>query len=237
MSIKLVSDFRDIYDHWFDLNGKHKFNRKMRMGPNREEMFYMMFGLGLEVPTHGTVSELYKNAVAMYGSQEEFDAQNGGDLLEVVVYTDIHAHAGDGKLKMTLKEANSKYPDVYASQYLPSGDDDVKSKTWRFLATGDDHYWLEYTSKDDWRSNAGDVSVRLLDKEDADLISSKYHINVAARNIKVPLYAIDFIHGRGARELVAIDFNTAPGIKGTPLDGVVDPQKIATSIIRKIESL
>lgn len=234
MKVKLISDFREYYDHHFDLDGT-PFVRKSSQGPDREEMLFMMFGLGLAVPTHGTVEELHKNAIALYESQEQFNEQKGGDLLEVVVYTDTNAHRGEGKLRMKLNDALAKYPTNYAAQYVPNAD--AGSKTWRFLAIGDTHYWLEYKSTDDWRSNAGNTSVRLLGKEDADLISTKYHINIAAGNIRVPLYAIDFVPVRSGRELIAVDFNTAPGLNGTPIQDTISGEKVAALIKAKMLSL
>lgn len=228
--MKLRSDFVDYYDHAFSNKGK-VFNRKSTIGPDRREMLFMMHHLGLKVPTHGLVKELYTNLLKNFSSAEEFKASKVHDHYKVVVYHDIKAHRGDGKSLMTATEANEKYPDAYGSQYLPSRLD--KPKSWRYLAIGHRHFWMEFTSNDTWRSNAGEVDIKMFTRPETEQADRVYGVDLIAKGIKLPLFAIDFVppstHG-SSQHLTAVDFNVSPGLRGTPVENELDPSEVASLI-------
>lgn len=129
----------------------------------------------------------------------------------IVVYDDVEAHRGLGKrLVSSSADINNA---SFASEYLPSA---VTSH--RLLAIGDKRYHLVYKSNDDtWRSNVGDVDITLEDSLLPDL-----------REQNCPLYAIDFVLAK--QGMIAIDFNTAPGIRGTGLEDILTSKEVATAI-------
>ncbi len=109
--LKLVSDFRDYYDSWFDLEGEI-FHRLTTGGMNRLEQLQFMEKNGLKVPKHGKVSSL--------------------DCEKVVVYIDQTAHCGEGKLLLETKQALELYPDSLATEYINK----CPGLSWRYLQIG-----------------------------------------------------------------------------------------------------
>jgi len=202
---------------------------------DRIEIFKFLELHGYELPRHGTVkeiSELYPNrwigfAEGMSCDEPsyipEFDTWK---YVEVVVYTDINSHRGEGKIKMRLDEAMEKYPNNFASFYIFNW-----STSYRHLQIGEKSFWLMYHSnRRDWRSNCGNVNINILSQ------NIGYH-----KSIKYPLFAIDFVlktdpdfylkykgQYKGERKdtYLAIDFNISPGINGTGIEEILKPNEI-----------
>jgi hypothetical protein len=213
--VRLISDFHDYYDHWFDGTGAElTFERKSDGGDKRREMLVYLKSLGLRVPAFGRTSEVFEYLQQKYAF-EGFDR-----LFEVVVHIDETAHRGEGKIKITLCDAVEQYPDHLAVEHipvLPGG----QGQAWRYLQAGDKRFWLEYTSRNDWRSNCGDVDIGVLGRR-----PDGYH-----KLIKLPLFAVDFVWGDVP---YAIDFNVAPGIKGTGIEDILPAKEVADAIKKAV---
>lgn len=198
MEVKLITNFRDFYDIWFDPCAKHELRRVTTDGMNRSEMFKFF----------------RKNEIATvkYGSSE---AMYLAGCEKLVVYTDLNSHCGEGKLLMTASEAVNQLPNYLASEYNPI----KRGESFRHLQLGNFWAWMRYKSKDDWRSNNGEVDIDLLE------VDCGYHPKV-----KLPIFAIDYIETPSG--LLAIDLNIAPGARGIGLEGVITPRETAKSIKR-----
>lgn len=177
--VALRTDFHDYYDHYFDLQGMI-FERFSYQGMQRKSMLDFLSDVGFDTPLYGTVQEVY-------------DQIDDIDFLEVVVYLDQMAHQGEGKIKIPMRQAITEYPDHLCSVYIPPKTGQVRSL--RYLQVGNKRFWLKYASKDDWRSNYGDVEIEVLTQ-----VKDGYHAK-----IHYPLFAIDFI--ANTNELMAVDFN------------------------------
>lgn len=219
MRLSLSSDFHDYYDHAFD-NGHADatFHRMSTGGMSRPVMLsHLEINQKLRVPMHGTVSELkcrVERELDYLGSEaliQDFMA----NLVDVVVYTDPMAHAGHGKLKMNILEALARYPHHYASQHIPANQAGLGDSL-RYLRVGCRQFWLRYWSMDDWRSNAGDVHIKVVSEEKPKSAES-------LGNYDEPIIAIDFIK---ADFLYAIDYNIAPGLSKTGIEGFITPTEI-----------
>jgi hypothetical protein len=130
---------------------------------------------------------------------------------------DEYAHCGEGKIVIPLHKAMENYPNHLCSLFiapLPGA-----ATSLRCLQIGDRRFLLQYTSRDDWRSNCGDVEITILAQK------QEYH-----PKINLPLFAIDFIANTG--ELLAVDFNTAPQIRHTGIENLL-PAKEAAEVIKK----
>lgn len=199
--IKLISDFRDYYDHHF-CSSFHtdviEYRRMSREGLKRSDMFEFFKSLGLKTPRYGLVKEL-----------PEVEA--------FVIYIDEQAHSGDGKVLVHNRFANIKYYNYFASEFVFG----TCSISYRYLCIGKKSFWLKYTSNDLWRSNCGYVEISLLSEEE---IPKNININIT----EYPLYAIDFIYNN--KEILAIDFNIAPEIKGTGVDKFLNAKDIYKEI-------
>lgn len=123
--MKLISDFRDYYDHWFD-NNEPAFSRLMVSGPTKQEI----------------TRAGYKTIP--YGRPKDFSK---GDLL--VVYLDETLHAGEGKLLGPQEEALELYPEKLCSLFIKSN-----SISTRYLWVGSRCFELAYENLDkrEWRS-------------------------------------------------------------------------------------
>lgn len=219
MRLSLCSDFHDYYDHAFDSgNADATYHRMSTGGMSRPQMLsYLETEHRLRVPLHGTVLALKTRLECEldYLGSAALIRDFMSNLMDVVVYTDPMAHAGQGKVKMNILDAVAKYPEHYASQYIPSNASGLGDSL-RYLRVGHRQYWMRYWSMSDWRSNAGDVHIKVLSEErpkpDSELC--KYD---------APIFAIDFVK---ADFLYAIDFNIAPGLSKTGIEGFITPTEI-----------
>lgn len=219
MRLSLSSDFHDYYDHAFDSGHTDAtYHRVSTGGMSRPVMLsHLEINQKLRVPMHGTVSELkvrIENELDYLGSAaviEDFLA----NLVDVIVFTDIMAHSGNGKVKLNILEALARYPNHYAIQFIPANPGGLGDSL-RYLRIGCRQFWLRYWSMDDWRSNAGDVHIKVLSEEKPKPAASlsKYD---------EPIIAIDFIK---ADFLYAIDYNIAPGLARTGIEGFISPTEI-----------
>lgn len=214
-SVGLHTDFHDYYDHQFAASWQRPervFERVSTQGMDRKEMLAYMSSLGLTTPRYGTVAHLVPHLREAYGVAEPF--------AEIVVYLDPRTHAGEGKVKVTLDEALAQYPEHLASEHIantPTG----LGRTLRYLRIGKRQFWLRYTSLDDWRSNCGEVEIEVL----CEKKSRSQDEGVA---IPYPLFAVDFVHAGNL--LYAIDFNTAPGLRGTGLEKLISAREVYEEI-------
>ncbi|NCB02206.1 MAG: hypothetical protein EOM67_08580 [Spirochaetia bacterium] len=132
-----------------------------------------------------------------------------GCNLDIVVYLDPYKHAGEGKILMSAAEAREKYPDHPGSFYIPH------QFTTKFLQIGKLAFLLRYSSES-WMSNCGDVNIELLG-------------TTVPIHIGHPLYSIDMVGNR------LMDFNTSPGLKGTPIEKLLRPEQVYNLIHEYME--
>jgi len=221
MRIALRSDFLDYYDHWFDRLevAQMIFYRLSRTEESRREIFHRLEMLGLRTPPHGTVTQLVtwrEEYMYQLFSETVIARQALENLEDLVVYTDEYAHAGEGKIRLSIPEALENYPNAYASLYIPQNPTGT-GISFRYLQVGKRRFWIRYTSSNDWRSNSGDVQIDFLTEE-----SPGYHPKISE-----PLFAIDFLpYGQGSERLLAIDFNTAPVLRGTGIDHKLSSREV-----------
>lgn len=206
MKLRLVSNFIDYYDHWFDIDCKNQYRRVTTDGMNRGQMFLFMKQYHLITPIYGIVKHL------KYANYFELDEK-------VVVYIDENIHCGEGKLLMTLEEAYQKYPNCLCTQYLNNNVFGY-AVSYRHLQIGNRAFWIRYTSFTDWRSNCGDGDIDLIEEREPILTG-------------IPLFAIDFVQYNN--DYYAIDFNIAPGIKGTGVEKIISAKQVVELIKQQLE--
>ncbi|WCF11664.1 hypothetical protein NDS46_30420 (plasmid) [Paenibacillus thiaminolyticus] len=202
--LKLVSNFIDYYDHYFDLQGD-VLRRLSNEGMNRVEMLQFLQQKNLTVPLHGIVKNLQNHSLI------ERDTY-------VIVHTDIHSHRGENKHLLLYRDALERYPDELMVLYVSS----FQGCSWRYLKIGSRSFILHYQSKD-WRSN-WDTEKITIEDENASLINI---------DVNEPLFAIDFvknINENGEAVMMAIDYNIAPQLKGTGIENILAPAEVANLI-------
>jgi hypothetical protein len=224
MLLSLNSDFHDYYDHTFAGSWQSNtmpFYRMSRDGLDRKTLFEKMESRNLATPFHGTVTELRNILIghlSYLGNSATIDSYMR-QIMNVVVYHDVYAHGGEGKELINAMDAARLYPNLYASQYIPANPKGL-GESLRYLRIGARQFWLRYQSSNDWRSNAGNVKIKVL--SEMERLSDD-----ALLRCETPLLAIDFIR---ADKLYAIDYNTSPGIKGTTLEEELTPQSVYQQI-------
>jgi hypothetical protein len=125
---------------------------------------------------------------------------------KVVAYTDIFAHCGEGKDLIVAKDGG----DTLASEYV----DEEVGVCYRYFNLAGQGAWFLHKSFDSWKSNCGDG--------DLGKMPTRFHtqgIERALGTLKNPLYAIDFVERK--KGLLAIDFNPAPRLSGTPANWIL----------------
>lgn len=182
-------------------------------------MFSYLDNIGLSTPLHGSVEHLYPRILdRVFPHDPSMRSLYAKQVAMVVVYTDPMAHCGEGKQLMPLADALDQYPNHYASEYVPSQKSGC-GLSLRYLRVGTRFFWLRYSS-DDWRSNCGTVQIDVISELNPLLISDQ----VASLH---PIFAIDFVPGG---KLFAVDFNIAPGLRGTGLENLIAPKDVYNEI-------
>ena len=207
MKITLNSDFHDFYDHWFYLveNSDYTLNRTMVDGILKRDQFKLLEQLGFNTPLHGTPEKLEKLL------NESIEG--------VVLYKDELAHAGEGKfLHLWAKNFSKRKEYTYASVRIKTDKKvDKGCCSTRILFIGYRKFILRYTSQHFWMSNWGNkVNIEFIDEDKGaprDLTNESW-----AFTKKWPLLAIDYVVEKDTGKEFAIDFNSAPGLKGTPIE-------------------
>jgi len=202
MNIKLKTDFIDYYDHLFDRKGT-PFYRYSENSLSRFDMFKYMNNKDINTVEYGYPNDLYKYK----------DDYNG-----LVIYKDLYKHRGEGKELVDFDTAKQKYNSDLASLYIDMSTDNYSAISYRLLQIGKYRYWIEYKSRDGWRSNYGYVETDIVNED----------INYSFTKIPEPLYAIDFVISNN--ELLAIDFNTSPGLKSIGLKEELSAGEVVNQI-------
>lgn len=223
--LELNSDFRDYYDHWFAGSGQrtdNTYERQSRSGMERPAMLNYLKGLGVTTPAFGTVRDI-ASRMASFAQGLPTDRLNHllRDAGDVVVYTDPGAHGGGGKLKLSLAAALEQYPNHFASEYIPNSASG-HGQSIRYLRIGQRQFWLRYTSRDDWRSNCGDVEIEFLGED----FSATPRALMGPSH--VPIFAIDFVF---STHMYAVDYNIAPKLTGTGLEDVMPGKAVFQEIL------
>lgn len=191
--MKLLTDYEQWYDGRFDGTGV-TFHRtaRTRGGLAKREQFQLFERLGWPVPPHGLIAELATRTGL--ATAWHFPATAWQRELEAVVYLDEFQHKGEGKVKLPLAEAITKYPSHYGSLFIPLTNPAVSLRHVRFGRLG---FWLRQRGGEDWRSNRADHETVLACTQHPE-----------ANPIPRVLWAVDFLPAPGG--LLAVDFNTAP---------------------------
>ncbi len=234
--MRIHSTFRDYYDIWADGTGPVLQRVGGNSGPTKREQFRILEEAGWLTPPNGVVGEILD-------SWWEAERQR---VKWVVAYTDETAHCTEGKEvwwkqcaslnrqpKMGYdaqnERANRNYREVYCSAFVGSYPQFVagnqKSTSLRYLQVGPHVFWIEYSSTESWMSNYGDGDIQVVCIE----LDKGYH-----PKIRLPLFAVDFVLGR---EMYAVDFNTAPGIRGSGVEKVLSGKDCCQALERALEDL
>lgn len=234
MRLTLRSDFRDFYDSAFDepTEGTFTFPRLAKGGPPKREQFSLLEQAGFKTPPHGLVCDIMARAWP-----EEYWSkfgENHGPINLVVAYEDENAHCAEGKRLLRSCQITSN-PDMsgrdrferenslYCSAYVhPKGYRGVEvqqGESLRHLQVGPHVFYVLYTSKVSWMSNEGEGDIELV----------SYELNKGFNPaVKWPLWAVDLVPGRSG--LYAVDFNTAPGVRGTGVEKVLKPSQFVDAL-------
>jgi hypothetical protein len=221
VTIAVESDFRDFYDHAFSTTFSaarphtcskpwtcpNVWQRNMRTAWGRRADFRHMSEAGLHIPRTG-----------------ERSVWRADD--EVVVYEDEHAHCGNGKRRAVAEDMK---PGEFASAFVSCYHEPV-ARSYRAVAVGHNVFWIRYTSNDSWRSNCGDVEIVDVDgRHKGDVVETKAALLRLQAIRRTPLVAVDFVDG-GLVWLTAIDLNTAPGLRGTPVESLMSAVEVVNAL-------
>ena len=220
--MRLRSDYQDYFDHCFDgsWTDSEIFYRFAKTQKLRRTDHDELADVGFRVPPRGQVSALY-----MAGEPQHAPKQ-------LVVYVNESMHRGEGKILADAAFAFEAYPDHYATVYLPQR----YPVSYRLLLVGKLAFWLRYQSRDDiWRSNVGEVAVTEPPRGPPGTTDDTIDLVTAALRLGHPLVAIDFVEWHEL--LWAIDLNTAPQIKGTPIEKKLSPMGVYGAILDRVETL
>jgi hypothetical protein len=198
--VYLRSDFPDYYDHHFEA----------RLGMPGEICFRRFTTDGEPRDGMWRTLERMGFAVPIWGTL--FDLRSKlSDRDMVVVHFNPHAHRGEGKQLLSFGSAKATYQGTtLAQRFVGTG-----GKSRRWLKIGSECWELRYTSND-WRSNVGDVTVEVVGERVAFCDDPA-------------LIAVDLVEGDGDA-LYAVDLNIAPGMRGTGLEDVLKPARVAALI-------
>ena len=222
----LFSDFSDYYDHNFCHGpvkvGEELFVRLSTCGLNRRDQFTLMNKASFDVVKHGMFNEVYQS---WWEEQKQW-------CRNVIVYDDEMAHCGNGKRLISEREtkcdanlsrlrANYAFMAELSTRYCSAfvgSPHQLPSCSFRLLQIGPHRFWLEYRGFEDWRSNYGEGDCKVIGRE------MNHGFNDV---IRYPLWAIDFAIGT---TMWAIDFNNAPGIRGSGIENIFSSRSVYEAI-------
>lgn len=218
--MRLESDFRDYYDHWFDSTGDRVFQRMSRTDMSKRQQFELLSRVGFAVPRYGVVRDPVMRLAGEW----------------LVVYKDEFAHCGEGKILCQNSLARFEYPNLLASKFIPTTEDYLlQSASRRILVVGDRVFWLKYVS-DGWMSNhAKNVEVHVINELPSRENFAKRHKLDFLTLKNYPLFAIDLVSHFETKEVFAIDFNSAPGLKWTGIEEHMTAKECFEAIARYVE--
>jgi hypothetical protein len=213
MKLKLLSDFRDYYDHVFFPDGDmivHRMAHDRAMPKWRQ--FDILQRSGIATPPVYTVGS--SQADKLYGPADN-----------VVVYTDEHLHCGGGKTMTSYDAAVKRFPPCQHAcvPWYNSTGSYSESRSYRYLKIGGMAFWLRYEGRGGWMSNHAEETEIYLNgwcEQIESYVLSSY-----------PMCAIDFVIPVDRHDPddfadvldqgIAIDFNTAPGLRHTGIEDVL----------------
>lgn len=197
--VKLESDFRDYYDHAFDSEGV-VWERKSETDMNRYDMFVKLQEMRLQVPEHG---------ICRHADMQKHE--------RVVVYMDLCRHRGEGKALLHSRTAAHTRAGCFCAAYLEPDTTSARSVSLRYLRIGHVIKWLQYSSNDTWRSNWGMIWI--------DYIEPPNFLRTFMDHEPYPMLAIDFVQAKNGL-WAAVDLNTSPGLRNTPVEEELDAGQI-----------
>jgi hypothetical protein len=213
IKLGLQTDFRDYYDFAFHpiASADTVVDRIANgVGFSRYEQFEILNDLGFSTPKHGKALDL----------STKYD--------RLVVYTDEFKHCGKGKILVETTDIRSSWVTKYASEYI----DAEVGKSYRLLFIGNRAFYYEYQSVD-WRSNVGENVQISYPREihSCDIFDNiwfdrqNHHIDV------LPIFAIDFVKSYQGK-MLAVDFNTAPGLKYTQMSDLLSGIQVYDEVLK-----
>jgi hypothetical protein len=205
--MKLLSDFRDYYDHWFETTSEPTFNRLMVQGPTKQEQFELINQAGYNV--------------IPYGRPIDFSDE---DLLVVL-------HAGEGKILLSQPEALARHPEKLCSLFIKSPKyytNNANSTRYLWVGSRCFEFFYENLDAKEWRSNVGEVDVTFLSE-----LTNHPHPKCLAQ---FPLVAIDFVGGQDEFTNYAIDLNISPGLKHTGIEDVLKAKEVYDLIVSWVKN-
>lgn len=197
--VSLRTDYHDAYDVWLERPGPGTvcFSRLAAdsWSVHRTQMFDLFDRLGLAHPAYQAASQF---------SPED----------RLVLYEEPYAHCGEGKRLTTAQEVlEAGEGDLMASAFI----DDFPGLSYRYFVIAGHGAWFEHWSTEDWRSNCGDGDLSPISQVRGP-VHGLPDIQQACLPVRNPIFAIDFVAQRtpGGIRLLAIDWNPAPRLSGTP---------------------
>ena len=263
MKIRLKTDYLDCYDHWFDREGDVVFSRvaKGSWELSRAAMFAAFDQLKLAHPKFASLSlasfakeELVVVYVDPYAHQGEAKLLlSAGDAVRLYEVAALAAdkrglsRLGSAEVELLSEEFRPRgngAPErgmTLAGKYASAYEADFPGSSWRLLSCGGHRSWFRHQSFDDWRSNAGDGDLyEILNGEDVGGGPDVELPSGFEERILNPVWAIDFVAKKepsGKASLLAVDFNTAPRVAGTPLARRVSASALAEGVRTAVEKM
>jgi hypothetical protein len=214
MKISLETDFRDYYDHIFYPGADASYRRMAHAGdmPKRRQIDIMR--------------KLHLPRLPFLPCQQ----QRSVKTVPLVVYTDPAAHCGEGKLLVEWRHAIEAHPLDYSIPFIATTNDPHKATSYRLLQVGNRAWWLRYEGHGGWMSNH-------CERTEICVIEEITPIDRTAACIKeFPIFAIDFVvpvaeapvfeFGEVLEHGYAIDFNSAPGLRGTGMEDILSATEV-----------
>jgi hypothetical protein len=233
MKIGLLSNYVDYYDHWFIPSFEAADVQFSRMNDRRWPKWMQIKILrdwGFRTPE---TAYLYPyEPVNIYTDK-------------IVLYDDPYVHNGEGKKITTLADAKTYNPyliygDIpYLMEYQESLSDAGNPISYRYLSIGGERFYLSYESlgKDSWQSNVGsEVEIKLLEFEEFSEYTKVPYEPWTGLDERLPLFAIDFLRSEKRAVHYAVDFNVAPGLRGTPIEDMFSGSMVYQLIERWYEA-
>ena len=190
------SDFKDYYDSVASNTLTEKsvvYNRILKNVPGKVTELRNINNLGLKTIKLQPVSK--------------FDPRTS----KVVVYADTQGHRGEGKMVMSLSEANLMYRNKLASEYFECN----KELTFKILTVGKRRFKIILRNRN-----------QLIENEVLELqeLASGYNYNIAC-----PIFSLDYVKNNEG-EMLVCDFNIIQRLDYLGIQNIMSEEEVIKEI-------
>ena len=193
------SDFKDYYDETAkNIQSNLVYNRFISKSMSRGKALKYLSNMGIK-----TIEMKQASEFSVYDKY-------------IVIYNDVYAHNGKGKLILSVEEALKYHSNCLASQFY-----ETDGLTVKYTQIGKRRFYITYKKDNILSLDIGNI----IDVKELEPAYNEY--------IRLPIFSIDYISIDN--NMVATDFNECQNMGLVYMDRIIDSESVVNEIINAIK--